>query len=254
MLAIYHVSFQTANYLAGLSVTRDRFPEGVFLVIVVDSDDQPCNQYRELDSRFLANQRPGTYFSFLRVGYDLFYSFLIAMMICVDDRTKVYSLTISNQLTKNEIILAIFGAIGIFVSIYTLVFVISCVLIFKGQPPQVVQGAPIDNSGDAAGMYLYMLVQFHRILRPFEIKLAFPSFLEATDPNVIETATEEFPEGAAHGDDVVSNASSDLASDIDFRTQRGLFVHDLARTPERKMKNKITVYHWNLWTIAIFYA
>ena len=97
-------------------------------------------------------------------------------------------------------------------------------------------------------------MQIHRILRLIEIRLSF-LFIEATDddPNAIETATEEFPDGA-HGDDDVSNASSELASDIDFRTQRGLFVHDLARTPERKMKNKITVYHWNLWTIAIFYA
>ena len=62
------------------------------------------------------------------------------------------------------------------------------------------------------------------------------------------------PSPVDHDCDDVSDVSSDLASDIDFRTQRGLFVHDLARTPERKMKAKITVYHWNLWTIAIFYA
>ena len=79
---------------------------------------------------------------------------------------------------------------------------------------------------------------------------------EAADPNAIETAGEEIVPTLREdgGGDDVSNVSSELASDIDFRTHRGLFVYDLARTPERKMKSKITVYHWNLWTIAIFYA
>ena len=64
--------------------------------------------------------------------------------------------------------------------------------------------------------------------------------------NIIRAPT---PECAADTDD-----ESEPASDIDFRTKRGLYVRDLARKPERKMKRKITLYHWNLRTIAIFYT
>ena len=64
--------------------------------------------------------------------------------------------------------------------------------------------------------------------------------------NIIRAPT---PEDAADTDD-----ESEPASDIDFRTKRGLYVRDLARKPERKMRRKITLYHWNLRTIAIFYT
>ena len=50
-------------------------------------------------------------------------------------RQKHFNLTLSNQLTRSEYLVAIFGAIGIFLSIYALVFIISCVLIFKGHAP-----------------------------------------------------------------------------------------------------------------------
>ena len=84
----------------------------------------------------------------------------------------MFSLSLSSQLTKSEYVVAIFGAVGIFLSIYTLVFVVSCVLIFKTHPAPS-QGIPIHDgdvntlpveSGDAneaTGKIIVLLVPLY---------------------------------------------------------------------------------------------
>ena len=101
--------FQTADHLAGISVTREKFPSGVFIVVVINGNDESCSTYKELNA-----DGPR-----LETSMD-------------DLRQKHFNLTLSNQLTRSEYLVAIFGAIAIFLSIYALVFIISCVLIFKG--------------------------------------------------------------------------------------------------------------------------
>ena len=56
----------------------------------------------------------------------------------------------------------------------------------------------------------------------------------------------------------LDDADIDMLLDADwekeiFRTKKYPFVSDLARKSYRALSRKLTLYHWNLWTIAIFY-
>ena len=194
--------------MAGLSVTREKFPNGVFIVVVINGNDESCSTYKELDA-----DGPR-----LETSMD-------------DLRQKNFNLTLSNQLTRSEYLVAIFGAIAIFLSIYALVFIISCVLIFKGHAPG--QGQLITEKN------------FQTVNQAY----GDTETTEVGGPGVQNIIRAPTPDYVADSDD-----DTEPASGMDFRTKRGLYVRDLARKPERKMRRKITLYHWNLRTIAIFYT
>ena len=213
-------SYQTVNRLTGLTFTKERFPNGLFVVLVIRNDDSACYKYKALDA---------TSPELLRAP---------------ETRLKYLTMEVSSQLTSSEYLVATLGAIGLFLCMYVLVFIVSCVLYVRGARPA--NGVPIpepesprnhvvDASGDAGPSDEDAIVSAAE-MEPSEEVQVVPD----DDSSLDET-------------DIDMLADAEWEKEI-FRTKQFPFVSDLARKSHRVMSRKLTLYHWNLWTIAIFYS
>ena len=92
-----------------MTVTRELYPLGFYLVIVAKTDNFICH----------------TPFKFT-VGDPLEDVYPV-----IFDRVKNLELNIDRQITETEYVVAVFGALAMFLGFYFAVFLISCVLCIK---------------------------------------------------------------------------------------------------------------------------
>ena len=104
--------YQTVNKKAGLTLTREQYPNGFYLVIVAKTDDYSCRK-----SFKLPTNNPW--------------------------RTKRISFSVTRKITNEEYLQATFGALGLFFLFYVVVILISCVLCIKDTFGVVEDQAPI---------------------------------------------------------------------------------------------------------------
>ena len=91
----------------GVTFTRADFPRGVFVVMVVKGDDEQCTDKNP------TQLHQAMAFTGLGGG---------------PSRMKTVNLMIERKITEDEYLIATFGALAMFVTVYVLVLLISCVL------------------------------------------------------------------------------------------------------------------------------
>lgn len=256
--------YQTVNRKTGLSFTRDKYPHGLFIVLVVRPDDSSCKVYKELDG---ADHGPPGWRS-RPLEYD---------------RLKQVTLQVTSQLTSDEYLIATTGAIAIFLGMYILVFVISCAIFIKGTcvggqgtsddadrltaPSNgiEIEDRHDDDQTEEGGGIVSVAAEVHDnggFAQPGGVGGGGASASFVDDIMVDQPSQREA--AAAANNDAASDSSLD-ETDIDmlhdadwekeiFRAKKYPFVTDLARKSHRTLSRKFTLYHWNLWTIAIFYS
>jgi hypothetical protein len=266
---LFEGSWQTVDTKAGLSFTREEFPRGVFVVLVVKGDDMECNRKASVGpmwARFVCGA-PGS----------------------EPCRTKTASLMIERKITEEEYLLATLGAFVMFIGAYVVTFLISCVLCINTiRKPGTEMERLLPNAvaiGESATRRNYCSI---------EDEVASETNIEE---GAVERAEEDEEEGEeeetlvtrmrrngnvvndadgdvnrivsvaveAAGADTVSEDSSIDETDIDllldadfekdvFRTKTFIYVSDLARKSPRVLARKSNLYHWNLATISVFYG
>ena len=92
--------YQTVSRKAGLTLTRNLYPNGFYLVIVAKTDDYSCRK-----SFKMTPNNPW--------------------------RTKNISFSVTRKITNEEYLQATFGALGLFFLFYVIVISISCFLCIK---------------------------------------------------------------------------------------------------------------------------
>ena len=95
-------SYQTFAGQAGITITREQYPSGAYIVLVAKSDDFACHNSLQL------------------VNDDF-----------IDERIKTFELDVVRKITNIEYVVATFGALGMFFGFYMVVLLISCVLCLK---------------------------------------------------------------------------------------------------------------------------
>ena len=105
-------SYQTADTKAGMSIRRDQYPHGVHLVFVEKATNRACSHYDKLP------ERNGLIYDEEDLVHD-----------CHGPcREKHVSFIISKKITKNEYLVATFGAFFMFIGAYVIVVLVSCIL------------------------------------------------------------------------------------------------------------------------------
>ncbi len=97
-------SWQTVDTRAGMTVRKEDYPNGAFVVLVVRGDDNECKQKASSNSHGPMARSPG------------------------DTRLKTATLSAEQQITRQEYLYATLGALAIFLGAYVVVLMISCVL------------------------------------------------------------------------------------------------------------------------------
>lgn len=219
------ISLNVFFSLTGITYTQDQYPVGIYLVVVVKTDDTSCHKSKEIQM-----EKSSSNF--------------------VDSRMKTFTLSISKKISYNEYLLATFGAFGIFVGFYILVLLISCVFCIKDYRLGLIEEPLITNEesnveespdntdgiqvldeeivGDQANITTTEAPNLE-----LEIRSESTSSLDETDIDFLEDADKD--------------------KDV-FRTKTFMYVSDLARKSPRVHAKKSSLYHWNLITIAIFYG
>ena len=205
-------SYQTIDTKTGMSIRKDLYPLGVHLVFVEKATDQACQYFSGLNTISQTETCHGP---------------------C---RDKSVTFTISKKITKDEYLVATFGAFGMFIGAYIIVVLVSCILCVRSRrvPSERTlydRNSPADNYSSINGD--------HR-------EPSGPS----GDPDSIDFVSED---SSIDEDDIDMLTDADNDKDV-FRTKTMLFVSDLARKSPKVLRKKSQLYQWNLLTIAIFYA
>ena len=205
-------SYQTIDTKTGMSIRRDLYPDGVHLVFVEKATDRACKYFSGLNTISPAKTCHG------------------------ECRDKSVTFTISKKITKNEYLVATFGAFGMFIGAYLIVVLVSCILCVRSRrvPSERTlydRNSPTDNYSSINGDNL----------EPPE---------PTGDPDSIDYVSED---SSIDEDDIDMLTDADNDKDV-FRTKTMLFVSDLARKSPKVLRKKSQLYQWNLLTIAIFYA
>ena len=280
--------YQSADTTAGLTIRRDLYPKGFYIVVVVKTDDFSC--HRPVSSEV--------------------HTFQNCYGRC---REKTIELSLETKITQEEYLIATFGALGMFVGAYILVFLISCVLCIKDyrvgtlivedrRPILEAQDSVVSGEGDrplsdleVAGTEVdenpeefmedevvvdenssYGAVP-RTVVRRQRHRASSDQLNDTTDTdpgdqedeNKIVTVDEQVISVISdHGDNpgiIVGSSSTLNEDDIDFlddaelekevfRTKTFTYVSDLARKTPQALAKKSSLYQWNLMTIAIFYG
>jgi len=219
-------SFQTMDKKTGMSIRRDQYPFGLHIVFVVKPTDIACqSSYMDLTPVLPAHDCHGP---------------------C---RNKSVEFTILKKITKEEYLVATFGAFGMFMGAYLLVVLVSCIICVR------IRKVPVEHS-----LYDVPPISTTRrssSQRRYASSRGYGSIQETSSPleesmNSIERL-DNTDDSSLDEDDIDMLTDADVDKDV-FRTKTMLFVSDLARKSPRVLTKKSQLYQWNLITIAIFYG
>jgi len=216
--------YQTVDLKTGMSITRDRYPKGIHLVFV--------EMGTRINCFFDSNKLPDDITTLESLKNDCHGP-------CKD---KYVNFHITKKITKNEYLVATFGAFGMFVGAYLLVILVSCILFVRGLH------VPSERT------------LYERGSSP----LGYSSFENQEQAvgggDTINASRENLDEIDCVSDDSsIDEDDIDMLTDADdekevFRTKTVVYVSDLARKSPSVLRKKASLYHWNLITIAIFYG
>ena len=218
--------YQTVNKKAGVTLTRETYPNGFYLVFVAKTDDYSCRKSYKMP---MSNN-----------------SSTIETQLAL--RTKRISFTITQKITNEEYLQATFGALGLFMLFYVVVILISCVLCIKDYRMGVVEDtvpivATIEVSEETESQVENSTRHRHNADAD-QIQVC-------EDGDVAQDIQSETSSLNETEIDFVPDALSDLEI---IRTKTFMYVSDLARKSNRALAKKSSLYNWNLMTIAIFYG
>ena len=100
------VSFLFLFFLGAMTVTRELYPMGFYVVMIAKTNDYKCQTQMKING--------------LRDAFPVIFN-----------RIKEVELTIVREITQEEYAMAVLGALGMFCGFYLTVFLISCVLCLK---------------------------------------------------------------------------------------------------------------------------
>ncbi|KAJ8035361.1 SID1 transmembrane family member 1 [Holothuria leucospilota] len=236
-------TFQTMTKQAAITVVKDDYPKGFYIIIVVHPNDDMCN------SRF----EP------LRSSAGTFYDSML------DQRLKAVTVTVNK--TSSKYLEPVLITIGIGVAFYIFIGIIVCsywlknwfsgrknVDVDKEEEGRMlldnpIQGNSTDNPRQThSGSYGALDSQPSSLARdenkPKRVRLSsgVPSHSEIESDNCSVDTTD-----------------FDTLEDIEleervYRSRVHLFLSDTTRQDDRVLEHKVRKYPWNLVTVAVFYA
>ncbi|XP_023227870.1 SID1 transmembrane family member 1-like isoform X3 [Centruroides sculpturatus] len=213
--------YQTMSRQAGITVQRKEFQEGRFYVVLLL---KPTNA----DCLGVSLNHPD--------GSSV--------------RSKNITVKISPSVTKTEYYEAVFEAICFFIIFYVLSVVISAVYYIR-DGRNASEASLLDRSGWSRNQQ-----QGHQTLQNYGAVA-----ITNNDGNN-DTGVSSVVSASTDGNDSDSSLDEtdvDMLHDVDeekdvFRTKTFLYVADLARKKEKKLRKKTKLYTLNLLTIAVFYG
>eukprot|EP00092_Neocalanus_flemingeri_P006483 GFUD01006987.1.p1 GENE.GFUD01006987.1~~GFUD01006987.1.p1 ORF type:complete len:849 (+),score=138.35 GFUD01006987.1:58-2604(+) len=217
-------SYQTVDKKTGMSIRRDQYPHGLHIVFVVKPTDIDCrNSYMDLTP-------------------------LVPALNCHGPcRNKSVEFTISKKITKNDYLVATFGAFGMFMGAYLLVVLVSCIICVR------IRKVPVERS-------LYDVPPVSNVRRSssqrrYATSRGYGSIQDSSHVDSVDSIErlDNSDDSSIDEDDIDMLTDADVDKDV-FRTKTMLFVSDLARKSPRVLTKKSQLYQWNLITIAIFYG
>lgn len=211
----YKGFYQTLTYQSGITITRKSFKDGkVYIVMILKPTNKECSGSDE-------NVK--------------------------DSTVKEVVLTVMPSISDTDFYEAIFGAFGFFLLVYIFSFIISVFLFVRKRRHSSFECASQSSISTVAcsnpSIQTYGTVTAsssyasHTSVNP---SVPEPLARRGSDVSLDETDMDKLPD-AEHDKEVV-------------RTKTTLYVSDLARKKEKHLKEKTSVYSWNLITIAIFYG
>jgi len=214
--------YQTVDLKTGMSITKELYPQGIHLVFVAMGTRINCF----IDSNKLPDPTLNS------VNDDCHGP-------CAD---KYVHFQIFKKITKNEYLVATFGAFGMFVGAYFLVILVSSILFVREQ--LVPSERTLYERGSSPVRY--------RSFENHEQAVGGGDTINASRDNLDDI-------DCVSDDSSIGEEDIDMLTDADddkemFRTKRMVYVCDLARKSPSVLRKKASLYHWNLITIAIFYG
>ncbi|XP_076047171.1 SID1 transmembrane family member 1-like isoform X2 [Oratosquilla oratoria] len=208
--------YQTMTYQAGITLRREQYPEGLYIVSILLSNDEPCSS------------------SFQHVYRK---------------RSKIISLTVEEKITRLEYLAAIFAGLGFCAFFYIVTVILACISFIKEKHkdtpdsrllddtilnfPEEERGSPTCNYGAVASTSVGVAGEAKTAPAPSLTRTTSDSSLDEDDIDMLD----------------------DVESDKDIiRTKTYPYVSDLARKNTRVLSKKSYLYIWGLITVAIFYA
>ncbi|ODM86750.1 SID1 transmembrane family member 1 [Orchesella cincta] len=230
--------WQTMSMKAGMTLRKDDFPYGFYIVFVMHGDDIRCKRSDDSDGE----------------AQPLLYDYELN-----NDRIKLVEFVIREKITDIEYLAAIFGTGGTFVLVYIFVFIVSCTYSCRSSTPSIDMYPDNEISGEAG---CSRVTTTHV---PGTESDTTPGMLPPPQTNACHPPpqTDADPEESQHW--LADSDSSLDETDIDFmddanrekdvyRTSRGLCVAALARKNPRILAKKSQLYLYTLFTVAVFYA
>ncbi|CAG7721990.1 unnamed protein product [Allacma fusca] len=228
--------WQTMMTKAGMTIQKEDFPFGFYVVFVVHSDDTECTK----DAR------------------------LITMSSKISPRVKNVVFMVNEKITDDEYIIATFGTIGVFSLFYMLAFFISCCYMFRNNPVEFpVEDAVDSQNNERETEDINRRRETSPILsggRPILTSTPYPSQkTEPRDDIDNNTASTSQTQWLVDSDSSLDETDIDMLEDANtnkdvYRTNAYLCVAALARKNPRVLGKKAQLYLWTLLTVAIFYA
>lgn len=156
-------------------------------------------------------------------------------------RIKRVEFKIQPNVTMTDYLVATFATLVFVGLIYLTVIFIFCIvwLRHRHQPQEDQESLiPVNNNEETLGAN----EQTEEPVNPEE--------MASQDCDHIETISED---SSLDETDLDALEDANFEKDV-YRTKTTLYLSDLARKSPRVLAKKSDLYHWNLWTIAIFYG
>ncbi|XP_043197409.1 SID1 transmembrane family member 1-like isoform X1 [Amphibalanus amphitrite] len=227
---VYGNQYQTMTLKAGITVRRENFPNGMFIVLVVHGDDTQCSR------------------SYQHIGAD---------------RRKTVQLLVQEKISPVDYLTATVGALC-FCGLFYLLSIVLSVVHFVRQRRQR-QQLPDDTPPPVANYGAISAGSSSTIIGSDAVPGDTGARLRDTLSGAGPASTPSSGSGRqgslqrADSDSSLSETEVDMLPETDqdknlFRTKTFLFVSDLARKNPRVLAKKSQLYIYNLITIAVFYA
>ncbi|CAM1301841.1 SIDT1 (predicted) [Pycnogonum litorale] len=163
---------------------------------------------------------------------------------------------VKERITKKKYQEATFGALVVYLMFYVFCIIVSCLYaIREWKNPkernllEPREATSLTDSGNAAPENQYGALS--------EAKALSSPIRQTTDRSPVSgessSITTDTDEHSYVEPDVDMLDDAESEKDV-FRTKTFLFVADLDRKPPKRTRKKSKMYHWNLLTIAVFYA
>lgn len=253
----YEGIYESVLRQGGISFSRDEFPLGLFIVLIVRPDDSLCTGMPVNGS-----------------NYD-------------ESRKKLVEFSITRKISLDEYLQATFGAFFIFLSAYFGVVLISCIGFINrrchnsrstpqerrpllvnleagpstaDEPNVTVQHVTADVHGGGDELVSnrsrrsnYGSVEVDNVSDPSREIQDESELIVAQETRTLTTTYARSDDSSLDEWDIDLLEDMDVEKDI-FRTKSRLFVADLSRKNSRILAKKANLYQWNLLTIATFYG